>query len=273
MWCDVVCVLVCVCVCVFVVCRSAVGLVVKYLVAIEMPRVRFPDGAFFCPFALCSLLFCSLLLFCSFAPCSSSLRHCAIARSVALSLSLSPALPHPLTLTNTYSRSALHSLRLAVLLASASPPLPPLLLSFSALYPYPSHLALVSDRVSGLHLLLLLSLSHTHSHSHAHARTLSASLAAGDRPTSPTVDDALRLSMVCGLSSFISLLLSFSRALELTCSLVGASVGPRGGLFLFFLSARLRLSRVPISTFPSFVFVLFLFIWLVARRPVYGMLC
>ena len=29
---------------------SAIGLVVKYLVAIEMPRVRFPDGAFiFCP--------------------------------------------------------------------------------------------------------------------------------------------------------------------------------------------------------------------------------
>ena len=26
---------------------SAVGLVVKYLVAIEMPRVRFPDGARF----------------------------------------------------------------------------------------------------------------------------------------------------------------------------------------------------------------------------------
>ena len=25
---------------------SAVGLVVKYLVAIEMPRVRFPDGAY-----------------------------------------------------------------------------------------------------------------------------------------------------------------------------------------------------------------------------------
>ena len=44
---------VCVCVCVaFVVdfgagrcSASAVGLVVKYLVAIEMPRVRFPDGA------------------------------------------------------------------------------------------------------------------------------------------------------------------------------------------------------------------------------------
>jgi hypothetical protein len=29
---------------------SAIGLVVKYLVAIEMPRVRFPDGAFFCSF-------------------------------------------------------------------------------------------------------------------------------------------------------------------------------------------------------------------------------
>ena len=27
---------------------SAVGLVVKYLVANEMPRVRFPDGAYFC---------------------------------------------------------------------------------------------------------------------------------------------------------------------------------------------------------------------------------
>ena len=26
----------------------AIGLVVKYLVAIEMPRVRFPDGAIFC---------------------------------------------------------------------------------------------------------------------------------------------------------------------------------------------------------------------------------
>ena len=26
---------------------SAIGLVVKYLVAIEMPRVRFPDGATF----------------------------------------------------------------------------------------------------------------------------------------------------------------------------------------------------------------------------------
>ena len=27
--------------------KSAIGLVVKYLVAIEMPRVRFPDGAAF----------------------------------------------------------------------------------------------------------------------------------------------------------------------------------------------------------------------------------
>ena len=35
--------------------RSAVGLVVKYLVAIEMPRVRFPDGA-----ALCFLRFAIL---------------------------------------------------------------------------------------------------------------------------------------------------------------------------------------------------------------------
>ena len=30
----------------YVVSESAVGLVVKYLVAIEMPRVRFPDGAY-----------------------------------------------------------------------------------------------------------------------------------------------------------------------------------------------------------------------------------
>ena len=27
-------------------CESAIGLVVKYLVANEVPRVRFPDGAF-----------------------------------------------------------------------------------------------------------------------------------------------------------------------------------------------------------------------------------
>ena len=255
--------MVCVCVCVFVVCRSAVGLVVKYLVAIEMPRVRFPDGAFFCSFALCSfVLFCSFVLPHLALP---PLRHCAIARSVALSLSLSPALPHPLTLTNTYSRSALHSLRLAVLLASASPPLPPLLLSFSALYPYPSHLALVSDRVYGLHPLLLLTHSLTHSHSHAHALCFTCCWG----PTH-VADRRRRAPAVDGLWSFI---FHLSSPLFLSCSLVGASVGPRGGLFLFFLSARLRLSRVPISTFPSFVFVLFSFISLVARRPVYGMLC
>ena len=33
---------------------SAIGLVVKYLVAIEMPRVRFPDGAFLLPSLLAS---------------------------------------------------------------------------------------------------------------------------------------------------------------------------------------------------------------------------
>ena len=32
--------------------ESAIGLVVKYLVAIEMPRVRFPDGATFFLFIL-----------------------------------------------------------------------------------------------------------------------------------------------------------------------------------------------------------------------------
>lgn len=40
----------CVFVCEVCACVSAVGLVVKYLVAIEMPRVRFPDGALFALF-------------------------------------------------------------------------------------------------------------------------------------------------------------------------------------------------------------------------------
>ena len=31
--------------------RSAIGLVVKYLVANEVPRVRFPDGAYLAPVA------------------------------------------------------------------------------------------------------------------------------------------------------------------------------------------------------------------------------
>ena len=46
--CSAVQVRFCVCVCVgwCSVYASAVGLVVKYLVANEMPRVRFPDGAF-----------------------------------------------------------------------------------------------------------------------------------------------------------------------------------------------------------------------------------
>ncbi|KAF4132174.1 hypothetical protein GN958_ATG18628 [Phytophthora infestans] len=69
---------------------SAVGLVVKYLVANEMPRVRFPDGAFSYATLLCYLFYCVGRIFrriqcvvdIKFNPlCSRSLANHAICSS------------------------------------------------------------------------------------------------------------------------------------------------------------------------------------------------
>ena len=103
--CVVVCVLFDVALCGFVVSRSAVGLVVKYLVAIEMPRVRFPDGASFFAssrrvraslFACCSRVSpaCLCLLVSSCLLVFSCLSVCLfVCLSVCLFVCLSACLP------------------------------------------------------------------------------------------------------------------------------------------------------------------------------------